>query len=317
MLSSARPRPSILIARSCAWSRPVNSPLVNCAPWSLLKIAGDPVLFASVSARSSQVIPNFVLDNVGVLQGDGQPWVNELPEGDFMLFVGALGRHKGLDVLLEAYTHLDAPPPLVLIGAEWPDTPTQFPPNVQVLKNWPHAAVMHAWSRCLFGLVPSVWAEPCPTVAMEAMALARPLIATRTGGLPDMVDDEISGLLVPPGDPTALAIAMSRLLEDAPLRARMGHAAQQKLPAFQTATVLSQIESVYQKACAAYNPKRRPSLRQPTRYKTYGPNGLKAYDNRAIGLGAIGTYGNLAQLLCLRQSSASARRNLRTQMEDT
>jgi glycosyltransferase involved in cell wall biosynthesis len=63
-------------------------------------------------------------------------------------------------------------------------------------------------------------------VVLEAMALSRPIVATRVGGIPEMIEDGVSGLLVPPHDAPALADAIARLLLDHPLAdtiARRGH----------------------------------------------------------------------------------------------
>jgi glycosyltransferase involved in cell wall biosynthesis len=192
-----------------------------------------------------RVVPNFIRDDVATSPAAADPRLSQLPEGDFILFVGALTRTKGLEVLLEAYAGLGSAPPLVLIGSEWKDTPTTFPPNVIVLKNWSNEAVMAAWGRCLFGLAPSRWPEPCPTVVMEAMAAGRPVIATRIGGIPDIVVEGETGLLVPPDDPAALRSAMRRLLDDAQLRSRMGTAARDHATTFMAHQVIGQIEDVY------------------------------------------------------------------------
>jgi glycosyltransferase involved in cell wall biosynthesis len=195
-----------------------------------------------------RVIPNFVPDDVGHLPDEPHPLLAELPAEPFMLFVGAFGRYKGLDVLLRAYAELADAPPLVIIGyqtSEYPIRTTQFPPNVVVLRDWPHEAVMQAWRRCLFGLVPSTWSDPCPTVAMEAMATGRPLIATRMGGLTDLVIDGETGLLVAPDDHGALRQAMATLLADRDLRARMGQAGQRRLTAFQASSVVQRLEQLY------------------------------------------------------------------------
>jgi glycosyltransferase involved in cell wall biosynthesis len=197
-----------------------------------------------------EVIPNFVPDDVGALHDEPHPNLAQLPAGDFMLFVGAFGRYKGLDVLVRAYAELHAAPPLVIIGyqtTEYPVQTVELPANVIVLQDWPHEAVMQAWQRCILGLVPSVWSDPCPTVAMEAMAVGRPLIASRMGGLTDLVVDGETGLLVPPDDHVALRQAMERLLTDPALRARMGEASQRKVVEFQASAVVQRIEQVYRR----------------------------------------------------------------------
>jgi len=195
-----------------------------------------------------RVIPNFVPDDVGMLPDNPHPYLTQLPGEPFMLFVGAFGRYKGLDILLRAYAELADAPPLVIIGyqtSEYPIRTTEFPPNVLVLRDWPHEAVMQAWRRCLFGLVPSTWSDPCPTVAMEAMAVGRPLIATRMGGLTDLVIDGETGMLIPPNDHDALRQAIATLLADPGLRARMGQAGQRKVAEFQASSVVGRLEQVY------------------------------------------------------------------------
>ncbi|MEX2314193.1 MAG: glycosyltransferase family 4 protein, partial [Thermomicrobiales bacterium] len=174
-----------------------------------------------------QVIPNFVPSGIANTGGDTASFVAQLPPDGYLLFVGDLRREKGLHVLLDAHSSLPDPPPLVLIGKVWPETPAEFPPNVIVLKHWPNYAVMEAWRRSAVAIVPSIWPEPCATVAIEAMVSGRPVIATRIGGNPDMVLDGRTGILVPEGDPGALRAALERLLGDRALRDRMGDAGRQ------------------------------------------------------------------------------------------
>lgn len=190
------------------------------------------------------VIPNFVPDVIAAA-GDDEPRLAQLPREPYLLFVGDLRGHKGVDVLLRAYAALGDAPPLVLIGRACPDTPAALPSNVTMLHDWPHRAVMAAWRRSLLGVVPSVCPDSCPTVAMEAMATGRAVVASRIGGLPDLVDDGETGLLVPPGDPQALGGALARLLADAGLRGRMGETARRKVRAFQASNVVTRIEGVY------------------------------------------------------------------------
>lgn len=104
---------------------------------------------------------------------------------------------------------------------------------------------MEAWRRCMIGVVPSVWPDPCPTVAMEAMAMGKPVVASRIGGLTDIVADGDTGMLVPPGDVDALSGALARLTEDASLRTRWGEAGRRRFDLFRAGDVVPRIEQVY------------------------------------------------------------------------
>ncbi len=192
-----------------------------------------------------RVLPNFVPDDISEQRCDDSPLLEQLPQGDFILFVGDVKRDKGVGVLLRAYAAMKSPVPLVIIGRPCDDLGVDIPENVLMLPGWPHDAVMSAWRRCVFAVAPSIWRDPCPTVAMEAMAMGRPVIASRIGGLSDIIEDEVSGLLVPPGDVRALRQAMQDLLASPTRRATMGNMALQRVALFQAQTVVPRIEQVY------------------------------------------------------------------------
>ncbi len=193
------------------------------------------------------VIPNFVPDDLGPPPSDGPvpPAVRDLSPEGYLLFVGDLTPEKGLPVLLRAYAGLADPPPLVCIGRPTPETPAAFPPNVSLHHHWSHEAVQWAWARSGVALVPSVWPDPCPTVAMEAMAMGLPVIAARSGGLPDIVAHGETGLLVPPGDAGALRDAIARLLADPALARQMGAAGRRRVAQFRAGAVVGRIEAIY------------------------------------------------------------------------
>ena len=191
-----------------------------------------------------RVIPNFVADDVGALPEVDGAALARLPDPGFLLYVGDIAHDKGVKTLLEAYRMLDDPPPLVLIGHQVLSL-DNAPRGVLSLGIVSHATVMAAWRRSTVGVVPSIVPDSCPTVVMEAMAVGRPLVATRCGGIPDLIDDGQTGILVPHSDPAALARALHRLLASPELRRRMSDAARLRFKRFTASAVVPRIEEVY------------------------------------------------------------------------
>lgn len=202
------------------------------------------VMAAHLGVTDGTVIPSF-RELVEPEVGDTEV-LARLPDQPFMLFVGALRRIKGLDQLLEAYERLETDVPLVLIGTRAPDTPARFPAGVTVLEKVSFPTVIAAWERALFGVFPSVWAEPFGNVLHEAMSRGRPVIGTVPSGHSDMVVEGENGLLVPAGDADALREAMARLLGDEQLRARMGINARARAAAYTPDEVIPRFEALYE-----------------------------------------------------------------------
>lgn len=191
-----------------------------------------------------QVTPNFVPEEVADETDISLPG-DPLPAADFILQVGDLVPDKGIEILLQAYARLADPPPLVLIGRRTPRSPSELPAGVILIESLPHGWIMEAWRRCIFGTVASTCLDASPTVTLEAMSCARPIIGSRLGGIVDQVSDGETGILVEPGDPEALRSAMQRLITDPQLRARLGQAARARVQAFQAQTVVGKIEEIY------------------------------------------------------------------------
>jgi len=78
-------------------------------------------------------------------------------------------------------------------------------------------------------VLPSFAHEGIPQIILQAQAMARPVVATTIGGIPEVVEDGVTGLLVPPRDPDALAGKIQLLLDDSDLRTRLGQAARQNV----------------------------------------------------------------------------------------
>lgn len=81
-------------------------------------------------------------------------------------------------------------------------------------------------------IVPSIWQEPAGLVVVEAMATGRPVIASRVGGIPEYLDEQACGLLVPPRDEAALADSILELLNHPELSESMGKAGRRRAERF-------------------------------------------------------------------------------------
>ncbi len=96
-------------------------------------------------------------------------------------------------------------------------------------------------------ILPSDW-EGVPLTVLEAMAAGKPVIATAVGGVPELVENGVTGILVPPHNSKALAQGILRLAKDPDLRQRMGKAAQERaLERFDIARTAREYEALYLK----------------------------------------------------------------------
>jgi glycosyltransferase involved in cell wall biosynthesis len=89
--------------------------------------------------------------------------------------------------------------------------------------------------------------EGLPVALMEATSVGLPIVATSVGGVPQMLEDEVDALLVPPGDPGALAEAMTRLASDPALRERLGRAAKQRSSMFDITKASGTVGDIYRR----------------------------------------------------------------------
>lgn len=206
----------------------------------------------------SVVIPNFIRDLPPDPADD--PRLRQLPEEPFVLFFGDITVDKGAWQLAEAYRELDGAPPLVLIGRSYLDELASRP-GVKVVGPWPHELVIAALRRSMFTVAPSIWPEPFGLVALEAAAAGKPIVASATGGLRDIVVDGETGLLVAPDDRAALAAALRRMIGDAELRRRLGEAARRRAAEFSPEATIPRFEAAYAQAIEHKRARTRKGLR--------------------------------------------------------
>jgi glycosyltransferase involved in cell wall biosynthesis len=182
-------------------------------------------------------------------------WQAERPEflpaeDGYLLYVGQLSRHKGVDVLLDAYRRLPSPPPLVMLGTPHPTCPAaeSLPAGVTMRTSVAHRSVIAAMVRAACVVVPSVWPEPLPMTVSEAQNCGVPVIASAVGGIPEQVLDGQSGWLVPAADDRALADRLAALLADGDRARTMGHAGRVQGRRFTAAHGIGLFEQALQNA---------------------------------------------------------------------
>ena len=151
-----------------------------------------------------------------------------------VLFVGRLQKEKGIFDLIHAWKEVKSLCPnavLTAVGQDYSDGKAAKLANslgsqagIQLLGAVPPSGVARLMRQSRVFCLPS-YAEGTPNVVMEAMSSGLPIVSTKVGGIPDIVKDQVRGLLVEPGDIEGLTDALSSLLINPSQSVRMGHAA--------------------------------------------------------------------------------------------
>jgi glycosyltransferase involved in cell wall biosynthesis len=164
-------------------------------------------------------------------------------ERRFALYIGRLSSEKGIDTLLEA-ARLAPDVPLAVAG-DGPLKARVQASGVEYLGQLDRGGVDAHLREAAFVVVPSVCHENFPNVVLESLAAGRAVIATRMGGLPEMLRPGETGVLLPPGDAPALADAMRELWLDPPRTARMGREARDDAARFSISLHAQRMTDLY------------------------------------------------------------------------
>jgi glycosyltransferase involved in cell wall biosynthesis len=173
------------------------------------------------------------------LSAFSDPPVCDVPEERALLFVGALEPYKNVRGLASAWRRLAGELPearLTIVGkgsqrAVVDDLVRELPGRVEHRPELSPSDVAAALDEARALVLPS-WPEGLGRVVLEAFARGRTVVATDAGGIPDIVTDRRDGLLLPPGDETALVEAMRSVLLDRELASRLGAEARRTYPAW-------------------------------------------------------------------------------------
>jgi starch synthase len=180
------------------------------------------------------------------------------PDRPTVVYVGRITRQKGLAVLLQAAELLDPGVQIVLCAgqADTEQLGTEVSAMVDHLNEtrsgviWlnvmlPKSEVIQILSHATVFACPSLY-EPLGIVNLEAMACGAAVVASNVGGIPEVVSDAQTGLLVPPGDPEVLAAAISSLVSDPARADAMGQLGRRRVAAeFSWASVAAQTAALY------------------------------------------------------------------------
>jgi glycosyltransferase involved in cell wall biosynthesis len=176
-------------------------------------------------ARRRLINYGFAAERISVVTNfsplEGPP--ADVTNNHYAAFAGRLNEAKGIDVLLEAAKRTGRPIKIAGTGAERGSGASRY--NVEFLGALDRDHMLEFYRNARFVVVPSLWYEMCPLVIVEAMSLGLPVIASRIGGLPELVEEGKTGLLFKTGDPDELAQQMQQLWSDSGLCSKLGAAA--------------------------------------------------------------------------------------------
>ena len=218
--------------------------------WRVLLRSADAVTCCSrdLAARLNAASGTRVCDVVAIHNGvdstrlaaaaTANAAVPDMPRGPYIVNVGTFENKKGQDILVRAFAQLRerrTDLSLVIVGRSGPQlqllrdliAELGLVDCVDLREDLPHAQTLSMIrSAKVFAL--SSRQEPFGIVLLEAAYFSVPVVATRVGGVPEVVADGVTGLLVPADDPAALASAVERLLDDAALARRIADNARQR-----------------------------------------------------------------------------------------
>ena len=192
----------------------------------------DRVLVASRSMREELVQNGFSPEKVRVcpVAIRLKPCApSDVPRERRVLYVGQLIHGKGVDLLLRALQRITCEFRATIVGTGSAQAQIEALSHRLGLsgrvefKGWVgHEGIEAYYSSARVLAVPSRWAEPFGMIGLEAMHHGRPVVAFDVGGIPDWLEDNVTGLLVPEQDVPALARALARLLTDDALASTLG-----------------------------------------------------------------------------------------------
>lgn len=218
---------------------------------------------------ASETMSRIHLIHCGIEPATLSPVVHE-GRAKRLIFVGRVVEQKGLGVLFDSLDLVAGEAPdleLVVVG-DGPDraklerqaNDRGFGDRVQFVGSKSPADVAALLATADIFVLPS-FAEGVPVVLMEALGSGLPVVASFVGGIPELVEDGVTGFLVPPGEPVALADRISTLVADPALRSDFGKAGRAQVVAeFDAAAEATRLGSLFVNTQKGLPSETRPAL---------------------------------------------------------
>jgi len=212
---------------------------------ALTEFARNKLIAGGLPGERISVKPNFVEPDPGLREGTG----------DYALFAGRLTEGKGVHTLLDAWKRLGPEVPLHIAGggplrdALARRIDTEKIAGATLLGSLPREALMRELRGARVLVFPSAWYEGMPLAIVEAFACGVPTIASRLGGMREMIDDGKNGLLVAPADPEDLAARLRWAFDHEGELAALGRAGRAEYEKRYTAAAnCARLIDIYQQA---------------------------------------------------------------------
>lgn len=183
------------------------------------------------------------------------PALEEKPYNQTLRFgyMGTLSENKGVSWLIKQFQRLNLDATLTIAGRGQ----LEYEAELKALAD-PHRVrfIGYQTPEAFYkeidvSVVPSRWAEPFGMVAVEACAHHVPVIATRMGGLPEIIMDQVNGLLCDPADENSLGNLLQKIHDDTPLRERLTRQARESVkPMLSIDSMLDEYQSIFKKTLA-------------------------------------------------------------------
>ena len=209
------------------------------------------IYYAQTEFQKQSMLKNgFDSNRVSVIPNMIEPADESKVLGEYVSFVGRISPEKGVSDLVTASKQLSE----IKFKAAgsyhlMPELPTTAPGNFQFCGALDRDEISDFYANSRTSVTPSIWYEGFPSTILEPMMQGKPVIASRIGGIPEIVEDGVTGLLFEPGNPDDLAEKIRYLWDNADLCKKMGVAGRQKaLTQYSPEKYYQRLMAVYEKA---------------------------------------------------------------------